>query len=370
MTLAYGAELRFEDYETSAGDPASYLPGPEFADVGAQAGPGLPADSEADVDRDVVSVYLDLEANVTERLRLGAAARYEDYDDFGDALTGKASAFLQVSDVFALRAAAGTSFRAPSLAQIGYERSTTNFGSGGQLELFRLLPVSDPDAIANGAVSLDEEESQHLSIGAIVDLGEVFSLTVDYFRIDVDDRISLVNAGNNVQYFANRVDTETDGFDLVAEGTLPLGDGTFDWQLAYNTAETDVDNPAAVGVEDLNTLEGAAPEDKFIASAGWRGGRWSALVRATRFGEATRVFDFGGGFEPRQTYGSVWSLDLEVGVDVSSGWHVAVGADNALDEYPDESSSDINFFGHLPYDVLSPIGMNGRYWYVRTELAF
>ncbi len=370
LTFAYGAEVRFEDYETSAGDPASYEPGTFVADVGAQAGPGLPAGSVADVDRTVLAAYVDVEANVSDQFSVGAAARFEDYDDFGNAVTGKLSGRFQITDTFAIRGAAGTSFRAPSLAQIGYERSTTNFGDGGMLELFRLLPVSNADAIANGAVPLKEEESQNLSVGFVFDSGATFNLTVDYFQIDVDDRISLVNAGNNVQYFSNLIDTETSGFDVVATGVIDAGQGAIDWRVSYNTSETDVKNPSVLGAEDLNTIETATPEDKFIASGNWIVDRWSVLLRLTQYGDTTRVFDFGGGFEPTQTYEAVWSVDAEFAAKISEDWTVAIGADNLTDEYPDLSSDDINYFGHLPYDVLSGIGMNGRYFYLRTQYDF
>ncbi len=370
LTFAYGAELRFEDYETSAGDPASYEAGPFIAGIGAQAGPGLPADRVADVDRTVYAVYGDIAADLTDRFTVGAAARYEDYDDFGDALTGKLSGRFEVSDSFAIRGAAGTNFRAPSLAQTGYERATTNFGAGGMLELFRLLPVSDPDAIAEGAVPLKEEESTNLSIGFVYEYGPEFDLTVDYFQIDVDDRITLINAGNNIQYFTNLIDTETTGFDIVAGGVFEAGNGTIDWRVSYNNSETDAKNPGVLGVEDLNTVETAAPKDKIIAAGNWTVDRWSTLLRVTRFGDTTRVFDFGGGFEPTQTYGAVWSVDAEVAAKISDAWTVAIGADNLLDEYPDRSSDDINYFGHLPYDVLSGIGMNGRYLYLRTQYDF
>jgi hypothetical protein len=40
---------------------------------------------------------------------------------------------------------------------------------------------------------------------------------------------------------------------------------------------------------------------------------------------------------------------------------------NVLETAPPD---DINFFGHLPYDVLSGIGMNGAYWYARTSFDF
>ncbi|MDH3613186.1 MAG: TonB-dependent receptor [Gammaproteobacteria bacterium] len=370
MTFAYGAEVRFEDYETSAGDPESYETGPVDAAVGAQAGPGLAAGTEANVDRTVISAYIDVEADLTDRFTIGGAARFEDYDDFGNSLTGKLSGRFQATDAFAIRGAVGTSFRAPSLAQIGFEKSKTDFGDGGMLELFRILPVSNPDAIAEGAVPLKEEESTNFSVGFVFDSGPAFSLTVDYFQIDVDDRVTLINAANNIEYFSNLVDTETTGFDIVATGTLEAGAGTIDWSVSYNNSETDAKNPSVLDVEDLNTVESKSPEDKFIASGSWIVDRWSTLLRLTQYGETTRIFDFGGGFEPEQTYGSVWSVDAEFAAKINDDWTVAIGADNLTDEYPDLSSDDINYFGHLPYDVLSGIGMNGRYFYLRTQYDF
>jgi len=366
LSFAYGAELRFENYETGAGEPASYEAGPFFADVGAQAGPGLSEDSVVDVDRFVYSLYADLEAEVTDQLELGLATRYEDYDDFGDALTGKLTAIWHASDTFALRGALGTSFRAPSLAQTGFESTTINFGDGGMLVQLRHLPVTHPDAIANGATALKEEESVHASVGVVVTPSDEISVTIDYFQIDVDDRVTFVSAPNNITFFSNRVDTETTGFDVVATGDLDFARGTLSWQAAYNQSETDVKNPSVLGLEDLNTIETAPPDDKIILSGLWGIDRWSILLRATRYGETTRVFDFGGGFPDPQTYGAKWSLDAEVEARITEAWTLAIGADNLTDEYPDRSTPDIGFFGHLPYDVLSGIGMNGAFFYLRS----
>jgi iron complex outermembrane receptor protein len=232
------------------------------------------------------------------------------------------------------------------------------------------LPVTHPDAIANGATPLKEEESVNASIGVVITPSDAINVTIDYFQIDVDDRVTFVSAPNNITFFSNRVDTETTGFDIVAAGGLDLAGGTFSWQAAYNQSETDVKNPSVLGLEDLNTIETAPPYDKIILSGLWGIDRWSFLLRATRFGETTRVFDFGGGFPPPQTYDAKWSLDAEVEASITDAWTVAIGADNLLDEYPDLSTPDIGFFGHLPYDVLSPIGMNGAFFYVRSAYDF
>lgn len=373
VTFAFGGELRLEDYKTTAGDTQSYEAGPDAATkaVGAEAGPGLDPASTVDIDRSVFALYGELELPVTDAFTVGIAARYEDYDDFGDSTNGKISGRYAFNDSFAIRAAYGTSFRAPSLAQTGFQFSTQNFGAGGMLETFGHLPVSDPLAIANGAVPLKEEESENLSAGFVFNAGDQFSLTVDYFQIDIDDRITLVQGStDNVTFFTNLVDTETDGFDIIAQGNWDAGASSITWMAAYNKSETTVKNPSVIGEEELNTIETAAPDDKVILSGSWHLDRWRTTLRATRFGETTRDFDFGGGFPDPQTYDANWSIDAEVAFNINDAWTVAVGGDNIFDEYPDPSSDDINFFGHLPYDVLPPIGMNGAYWYARTSYDF
>ena len=373
VTLAYGVEVRLEDYETGAGDPQSYEAGPLSAtkNVGAEAGPGLAADSTANVDRTAYAVYGDIEVPLTDAFTVGAAARFEDYDDFGNSTNGKFSGRYAVTDSFAVRATYSTSFRAPSLAQTSFQFSTQNFGAGGMLETFGHLPVDDPLAIANGAAPLEEETSDNLTVGFVYNAGELFQLTVDYFQVNIDDRITLVSGTtDNVTFFSNLVDTETDGIDIMASGATDVGGGLLSWLAAYNTFDTEVQNPGVLGEEELNILETAPPKDKIILQGGWDADRWGLLLRATRFGEVVRDFDFGGGFPDPHTFDAVWSIDLEAAFNVTDDWLVAVGGDNVTDEYTNLQSADNSFFGHLPYDVLSGIGMNGAYWYLRTRFDF
>uniref|UniRef100_UPI0013D53C24 TonB-dependent receptor n=6 Tax=Gammaproteobacteria TaxID=1236 RepID=UPI0013D53C24 len=55
---------------------------------------------------------------------------------------------------------------------------------------------------------------------------------------------------------------------------------------------------------------------------------------------------------------------------ITPQWSVAIGGQNLTDNYPDRSNSDIHYFGNLPYDVLSPIGSNGAYYYGRVRYTF
>jgi iron complex outermembrane receptor protein len=420
LAVALGAEYRTEDYGTDRGDLASYQDGsygnagcatldnpldPDdiefFCDIGAQAAPGLTPDDEVSVDRGVLSIYADLGSDITERLFVEVAARFEDYDDFGTALTGKLAGRYEVSDIVAVRAAVSNSFRAPNIAQLGFSDTTLNFGEDRALIRTRTLRTDDPIARALGARDLDEERSFNLSAGVVADYDRL-RLSLDVFQIEVDDRITLserlfsdplvsfiqaLPGGadiESVRFFTNAVDTRTRGFDAVLSYAASLLNGEFRVSTAYNYSKTEVQtvrgttpelagiDPALtlVGVEELNTLEDAAPHSKFIVTGNWSGDHWDLLARLSRFDSAVRVFNFGGGFEPRQEYGAEVQVDMEAGYRFSEQLAVYVGAANLLDEYPDLSSADINFFGNLPYDILSPVGVNGRYFYARASMKW
>ncbi len=382
VNIATGLEFRRESYESSAGDEASYIAGPVTAGegggtarIGSQGGSGLRPDETFDVDRDSFAVFLDAEFELTEAVLLSAAVRFEDFDDFGNTTNGKLAARWELTDDFAVRGAVSTGFRAPSLAQAFFSGSSTSFGPGGALISTVNLPTSDPLAIANGAAELEPEESDSRSIGFIWG-HDAFSVTFDYYEIDIDDRIVLggtlpvtgVPGIEGIRFFGNAIDTETEGFDLVATYSLDQ----WNFSAAYNDSETTVvKSPAGFSIEEINTLETAAPEDKVILSTTWSNDRVSVLLRGVRFGETKRVFDFGGGFEPTQIYDAEWSIDTDVQFNISDSWSVAVGANNLLDEYPDESIFDISFFGNLPYDGgIVPSGVNGRFVYLRTSYDF
>src|SRR4030095_4097575 len=193
-TLALCAEYRRETFTSGAGEPASFEAGPFAAlglAIGAQAGTGLRPEEERDLDRDVVSAYTELSADLTDTVFTDASVRYEDSDDFGSTVSGKFAARWEFVEGFALRGAISNSFRAPSLVQIGFATSSTSFGAGGQLTTVNTLPVDDPVAKALGAEDLDAETSVNYSVGLMGELTDGFTITVDAFRIDVDDRITL-----------------------------------------------------------------------------------------------------------------------------------------------------------------------------------
>ena len=402
-TLGLGAEVRRDHYQTRPGDPASYAAGP-YTDrpTGSQAGGGLTPQDATSLSRDVASAYASLSSQFGEKFSSDLAARYEHSDDYGGELTGKLGLRYEFAPAFALRGAISNNFRAPSLAQIGYESTSTGYNAAGQLVQGRTLSVNNPIARGLGATDLKPEKSLNSSLGFTSRVGEHFDLSLDFYQIDIDDRIALsesitgdaltdyvqqqfgVAGLQSANFFVNAADTRTRGAELVGNWRQQLGGGQLLLTGTYAYNKTTLKNvvatperllaldPAYVlfGVEETNTLTDATPRTRAQLAASWANDRWNLSSRVSRYGSVTRVFDFGDGYVPRQTYGAEWQLDAEVEYRITPQWSVAVGGQNLTDNYSDLSNEDIYYFGNLPYDVLSPIGSNGAYFYGRVRYTF
>ncbi len=401
LNVAAGLEARQEFYKISAGEPDSYrnggvLLGGAPTASGSQVFPGFRPANEVDEDRTAVGVYLDLEANITDALLLSAAVRGESYSDFGETATGKLSARYDFTDAFGIRASVQNGFRAPSLQQQFFATTSTNFIGGVPFDI-TTFPVTDPVAIALGARPLEAEESINYSLGAVVQMGD-FNMTVDAYRIDVNNRIVLsenliaqnvrdylasqgfIGAGGG-RFFINGVDTETQGVDIVANYALAntsIGDFTF--TFGVNLSSTDVTAipaipvlsaltppPVLFGRANTLTFEEGTPADKETLSVDWSLGAFEATVRATRYGEVIQP-DNNPAFD--HTLSPKTLLDLEGRWKASDALTLSVGADNVLDEYPDAFPFTLNTTSNTPFSNYSPFGYSGRFVYAKAALSF
>jgi iron complex outermembrane receptor protein len=402
LNIAAGIEARLESYSIFAGEPDSYinggvlLPNGSPTASGAQVFPGFRPANEVDEDRTAVGAYLDLEANLTEKLLGSAAVRFEDYSDFGNNVSGKIAVRYDFTEAFALRGSVQNGFRAPSLPQQYFATTSTNFINGVPFDI-TTFPVSDPVAIALGAQPLDAEESVNFSVGAVMRFGEV-TVTIDAYRIDIDDRIVLsenltqanvreyledqgfIGIGGG-RFFINGVDTETEGLDIVVNWPVEAaGAGKFDFTLVANFNSTDVTRvPETAPLSALDpppplfdrinilTFEEGNPDDKYAAIVGWSLGRFGATLRATRYGEAldpgtSEALDF--------RLDAATLVDLEGRFDVTDRIRFAVGAENLTDEYPEPFPVTRNTTGNTPYSNYSPFGRSGRFVYGRLSVEF
>ncbi|UVW27228.1 TonB-dependent siderophore receptor [Massilia sp. H6] len=403
LNVAIGTEARREGYQLFAGEPDSYryggqvLPNGTPAAPGAQVFPGFRPANEVDAHRNAIGAFVDLEANVTPELLMSGAVRAERYSDFGNSLAGKLGARYDFSKAFALRGALQNGFRAPSPQQQNFTATSTNFINGVPFEITTFKP-NDPVAVALGAKPLEAEKSINASLGAVLRFDPV-SITIDAYRIDIDDRIILsenltqANVRNYIasqgfigvgggRFFINGVDTTTKGVDVVVSWPMSLAEaGKLDITVAGNFTDTKVTKtpvtaqlsalpaPAPVLFDRLNVLalEQGQPASKISANVNWRLGQWGATFRATRYGKVlapgtTPALDFR--MDPKTL------VDLEGRYAVTPKLTLALGADNLFDQYPETQSPTLNTTGNTPFANFAPFGRSGRYVYMRATYGF
>ncbi|MEM7740437.1 MAG: TonB-dependent receptor [Pseudomonadota bacterium] len=419
LNVAFGAQYRQEEFEITAGDDASFALGP-LADQGfSSSSNGFGGfTSSSTNDQSAYSFYLDLEADVTEDLTVQAAVRYEDYEEFDTTTDYKIGLRYQVTPFLFLRGTVSTGFHAPTAGQANVTNVTTQIVNGelvdqGTLPLTTAAGQLAADFIAsqgNGRPELGTEESQNYTIGAGFDLGPS-TWTIDYFNIDVDDRIALsanvdflealnwvadqngisdftsvsaaltgldsagvINRSDfagfedllEFRYFANSFDTTTEGVEIV--GTVPLEfipRGSTTATVAFAWIDTQVDDRGSInpiGDGRVAALEEQLPELKGNVTLTHVEENWRFLFRANYFGEWEDTNNGTG------EQGEEVNFDIEVAYTAFDGLEFAVGANNVFDNYPEENP-DAGDFGQL-YPDSSPSGFNGGSYYLRARYSW
>lgn len=400
VNVAFGAEWREETYKIGTGDTASWLNGPTSVlfGFGSDGFQGDSPDAAGEFSQYSRAAYLDLEADLVERWTVGLAGRYEDTSQFDSTFDWKASTRFEFTDTFAMRATANTGFRTPTPGQVNTLDVTTTADSSGALVPLGTFPVNSPAAIALGAQPLTPEESMAYSAGFVWQPNDAFSLTLDYYNIDVDDRIALqtiniepgspeqqalIDAGvpgaeflGQVSYFVNGYDATVQGVDLVATYRSDFGawgTGVFDWRHSYNKQEVDrvatapgTGNPV-IDAERVADLENQLPNNRSVLTFDWQS-PWNVNFTArANYYDSWEDFTFGEQGE----FGSKWLFDLAVSFSFyEDKLNVTVGGNNIFDTYPDkETNTTLNFLG-AQYPLSSPFGFNGGEWYVKAVYQF
>ena len=433
LSLAIGSEFRVENYEIEAGQFESYSlgnggdrPGIDFAlqpngspkNPGSQVFPGFQPANEVDRYRYSVSGYADIEAEFSDQFLATGAVRFESYSDFGETVNGKIAGRYSFTDNFALRGAVSTGFRAPSLHQVWFNNVSIQFvlDATGNLVPARVLTGENnsPVTKAFGVPDLEEETSLNISAGFTARPTPNLSLTADFYRITIDDRIVLTSRFSNsdpivaqilapfesqgvgqAQFFTNAVNTETQGVDVVAAYTTVVGDGRLTITGAANVTDTEVTDTnipqemanifadgdlnavrnTLFNREERNRLEDALPRQKGNVSLKYERGQYSITARANYFGNVE--------YKPTndandETFGAKTLFDLNVSYEVRPGATLTVGANNILNTFPDKHCDDqaspqnncSNYSdGRFPYSRrVTQFGMNGGFYYARLGL--
>ncbi|TAF65439.1 MAG: TonB-dependent receptor [Cytophagales bacterium] len=423
FNIAAGLNYRLDNYAIKAGEEASwrnYDPTSGRAG-GAQVFPGFQPSNETNPYRSVFGAYLDIETDLTEKLLLSAAGRYENYSDFGDNFAGKFSFRYKFADAFSLRGSISNGFRAPSIHQRYFSAISTVFVStvtGLQPRQQGTFPNGSTVANAFGIPSLKAETSMNYSVGITSKLGKLVNITVDAYQIDINDRIILTgqfNRGttgtglqianildaagqsevNAAVFFANAVNTRTQGIDVVITANPKIGQGELTITLAGNMNRTEVlGDPKASATlppdqfgnilfnrQERARLELAQPRNKFTLGFNYKIGKFATNLRITRFGEV-ETLDPSNPLLDEYFYPKAIT-DLSVSYKFYKFLQVTLGANNLFDVYPDKlqkiqfptatstTSLDNSSFGRFEYSRnATQFGFNGGYYYMTLSANF
>lgn len=159
------------------------------------------ADSSGD--RNVTSVFGELQVPVFESLDVQLAIRYEDFSDVGNSTVGKFAVGWRPIEPLLFRASWSEAFRVPNLVTVnegGVARSNTRNDS--------VCFFADPDEnvldcrhsvqrTAAGSNQLISESSTNTSIGVVWDAMDSLTFTLDFWEIEKDDTIGLFGEENH-----------------------------------------------------------------------------------------------------------------------------------------------------------------------------
>jgi iron complex outermembrane receptor protein len=419
LNVAFGSEFRANNYQIFAGEEGSYKTyGPVIFSIdsvfndtlaligldttyrpgGSQGFPGFQPSNEVNVTRTNLAAYLDMELDATENLMFGVAGRFEDYSDFGSLATGKFAARYKLTNYISLRGSYSNGFRAPSLAQLYYNTTFTDFVAGQPIDKI-IAANNSPITRALGIPELKEEKSRNLSYGFAIKY-KSFTMTVDAYSINIKDRIVLTGAFYDTdpiigadlqalhvgaaQFFTNAVNTVTHGVDVVMGYTPILTDKqTLRLSLAGNFNDMTIDNvytnsklkgkeSTYFGIREKYFLLASAPKSKVTAGAEFTYGKLLIDARLNRFGRVELInWNDNGDSIPDENemdiYASKFTFDLSVGYNFNN-IRITLGGINLLNQYPTGQDPALTESGGM-WDAVQ-MGFAGAYYYTKIGFKF
>ena len=381
VSVAFGSEFRYETFEVIEGELASYDGG------GADSFAGNSPGNSGKFTRYNFGGYASLNWNPTENLTLDGTIRSENYSDFGNAFVWKASGAYTISDKYTLRSSLSTGFRAPTLHQIYTQKAQYSFVPGQGIQVGGLVNNVSSQAGLLGISKLKQETSTNFTLGLGGKVNRNLSFTVDYYSINVEDRIVLgseitgtefqkidgvdVNIGttplddilrdnnlSDLSFFSNALDTKTSGIDVViGYNKIEAGEGMLGFNLSgnyviENARDGAVKNPSivsAAGQSVVNATQEALfftsrPEMKWILGTTYDINKWGFNLNNTYFGKTT-FKQQGMDSNLRTEFTPKVVTDLGINYNATEKLTIALNVNNLFDVLPEWSFKAENAAG-------------------------
>lgn len=358
VSLGLGAEAKIEQFSSREGDHISYYKG------GSDSFAGIKPEEVVSERRTNFAAYAGLDFDITESLLLGAAARFENFSDFGTNFSWKVNGRYKIGKRGAIRGSYSTGFRAPSLHQRYLINSQYIIVQGSpDPQLQGTLANDNPAVQALGVPDLFAETAQNLSAGITFRISDHLSASADYYSINVFDRILFssqiqakeegdaidqilsANGVKAVQFFINAGDTKTNGVDFVLNlSNVSAGPGRFGAVLSANFNETTIDKittPTALeeGGYDIfdrreqSLITKSRPNSKILLGLSYRTDKLSVTLDNTRFGEVTVTHASDPAND--QVHSPKIVTDLGFSYELAKNLSMTANINNIFNVYPD-----------------------------------
>lgn len=407
QTRDFGVDgrLNFSLFEMAAG-PAGFATGFEYRDTqfsafgDAQSNAGNvfgSAGGSANGERALYSVFVEALFPILDNLELGAAARYDSYNDFGSDVSPKISVLWRPLDTLVVRASVGEGFRAPDLENVGRLRSQSfpafvdQFGCSLAPTNTFLCTSQQREIEIGGNPNLGAENSRQYSLGFVWNVLDNLSVGIDHYRIELENGIGSVPLS---QIMANELRCRTGqepcipgllgnvvrdtNQQLIIVRVVPTNFSGivtkgYDGDISYRM-DTDYGRFAFSGsmsfVDEytLRTLTSAdlagtafAPKRRASMGVNWSYGDYGATLNGSYVGASC---SFGGGSTGacEDRIGSFTTFDLQGSWETPWKGQIALGVRNLADRDP-----PLDAFGEGDYG-LTPLW--GRVPYIRYTQNF
>lgn len=360
MQYAAGYQFRGESYQTSPS--AAQFTG-DIAGLGG-------ATKGIDVNRNINSVFGELQIPVIKNLDANLAIRFDDYSDVGNTTNWKANFRYQPIQQLLLRGNYGTGFRAPTLSDLWTPQTLgTSAQFNDPITGQQDLQVNE---LSGGNPDLKPETSKTWSLGAVWQPLPSLSLSLDYFNNQITNVIAtpstqeivsqnalgnpayaglvVRDAANNIittkAILANTGTIDSTGFDIganyrenIGPGRLDIGlQGTYYSKYDQSTPGAGTSHKVGTIVDDQGNpvigadTGGVVLRYKQYASGTWTQGAWATTLGWSYATGYRAGWDLNGN---PTSIGSQNLFDLQVQWTGVKNLSLALGARNIFDTQPD-----------------------------------
>ena len=250
-----------------------------------------------------------------------------------------------------------------------------------------ILPPESPISQFFGGKALRPEKSRNISAGIIVLPTDDLSITLDYFRIKLTDRIGLTSNHEvtdaaqaileeqgvegastiaNVRFFANGYSSMTQGFDLAINYQQSLLGGSFGSSLGFNHSSTEIlhFDSQLLNQRAIINIENMVPNNKGTARIFFKKDNYTFHSRLRYFGPWSFTESDSVPEANKIDSGSETMLDVSLDINIDGIFSFSIGAENILDNKPDRFYPPGDCCGRI-YSGTAPYASDGGFFYLK-----